>query len=102
MAVSTLHTLVYHAHTIHRKLVQTLKPQLQGSSMLCQDRVLVFAADGHHLGKELPHRNLVKFTVCHGTDRVQLLLFALRVVDSLSGSDLGLCHLAADVHALLK
>ena len=102
MAVGTFHALMHHAHSLYWQSVQLLKAQLCGPAMLCQDRILVFAADGHHLGEQLPHRDLVKVTACHGTDRLQLLLLALCVIDSLSGGDLGLCHLAADIHALLE
>ena len=102
MAVSAFHSLVYHAHALHRQLIQTLKSQLHSPAMLRQDGILVLATDGHHLGEQLPHRHLVKLAVRHGADRVQLLLLALCVIDSLSGGDLGLCHLTTDVHALLK
>ena len=102
MAVSALHALVHHTHALYRQLIQALKPQLHGPAMLRQNGVLILAADGHHLGEQLPHRHLVKFAVCHGADRIQLLLLTLRVINGLSGSDLGFCHLAADVHALLK
>ena len=102
MAVSAFHSLVYHAHALHGQLIQTLKSQLHGPAMLRQDGILVLAADGHHLREQFPHRHLVKLAVRHGADRIQLLLLALRVINGFSGSNLGLCHLTADVHALLK
>ena len=70
--------------------------------MLRQKSVLEFAADGHHLGKNLLHRFFVEVAVGQVLNRRDLLTFSFRIIHRFSSPDLILGHISADAHSLLK
>lgn len=102
MAVGPLHALEHTRTFFFGDLIHLLKLRRHGLSVLRQQTVLIPAADGHKLGKQLRHRLFIELPVGHGAGSRQLLLLPLRVEHRLTGLYLELRHLAAEPHPLSK
>ena len=102
VAVSALHPLINHPDSFLFQGIHRAKAQLQSLPVFRQILVLALAANGHQLREKLPHRLAVKVPFRHFLQSRQLLLLPLAVVNRLSRSQLGFCHVHAQGHTLLK
>ena len=102
MAIGSLHTLVHHPRPLGGDSVHLPKAQILFSPFLLQKTVLIPAADGHKLGKQLLCRLLIKLPVSQFPHRGDLRLLSAFIKDLLSCLDLKFRHLTYQSHSLLK
>ena len=102
IAVGALYPLENNSHIISGKLLHHLEVFLFFRTIFGEKLILTLSADGHDLLKKLLGSKFVELTVRFFPDLFQFGMLSLRIQHFLSGMDLILCNLFADLHPLLK